>query len=210
MSTYIDHQKWRYATKTFDATKAITSEDIEILKDSIVLSSSSYGLQPYKVLIIENKDLKEKLKPASFNQSQITDASHVMVFLINGNINDKEVDIHISNIAETRNIPVENLDGYRQFMKSRVSTLPDDVKLNWTSKQAYIALANVMSAAAELKIDSCPIEGFDSEQYDKILELNDTTYSSTVVVALGYRSTEDDTQHMPKVRKTKEELFTHL
>lgn len=210
MSNFIQQQNWRYATKKFDATKKIAIEDLNTLKEAIRLTSSSYGLQPYKVLIIENADLREKLKPVSWGQSQITDASHLIVFANEINLGDTEIDAFIKSISKTRDIPVENLSGYASFMKSKITPLTPDLKNIWTSKQTYLALGNLLNAAAELKIDVTPMEGFDATAYNEILGLTEKGLNASVIATIGYRHEEDDTQHYKKVRKSNEELFITL
>jgi len=151
MSDFISNQKWRYATKKFDATKKISSEDLETLKEAIQLSTSSYGLQPYKVFIIENPELRAKIQPFAWGQSQIVDASQLLVFANITNFGETEIDDYVSNLAETRGIPAESVKGYADFMKMKITALPEEQRNTWTSKQTYLALANLMNAAAELK-----------------------------------------------------------
>lgn len=210
MNTYIEHLNWRYATKKFDPSKKISEKEINILKDAIQLSASSYGLQPYKVLIIEDENTRETLKAASWNQTQITDASHMIVLANMIDADETLVDDYIDNVSKTRGIPKDNLTGYSDMMKTNVVALPLDAKNNWTAKQAYIALGNVLSAAASLQIDACPMEGFDSASYNKILGLDNKKLNAAVVVTLGYRAKDDDTQHYAKVRKPEHELFTTI
>jgi len=210
MSNFIKHQNWRYATKKFDATKKISNEDLETLKEAIRLSSSSYGLQPYKVLIVENPELRAKLQPVAWGQSQIVEASHLFIFANIINLSDKDIDKYIKNIAETRGIPVENVSGYGDFMKSKITSLPEDVKNNWTAKQTYLALGNLLNAAAELQIDATPMEGFEPEKVNEILGLNELGLNASLIATVGYRHEEDSTQHNIKVRKSKQELFINL
>ena len=174
MNTVLEHRTWRYATKKFDATKKVSNQDLETLMEAARLSASSYGLQPYHFFVISDPEIREQLKPASWGQSQITDASHIIVF---------------ANATDFGEELVEH-------------------KSNWTARQAYIAFGNLMQAAAELKIDTCPMEGFESKKYNEILGLEDKNLNAAVVLAVGYRSEEDETQHYAKVRKSTEELFT--
>lgn len=210
MSTVIENRTWRYATKKFDANKRVSEEDLQTLLEATRLSASSYGLQPYHVIVVSDQKVKEQLKPASWGQSQITDASHIIVFASATDFGEELVDDFLENVSNTRNIPMEGLKGYSDFMKSKLMDLPADTKGTWTAKQAYIAFGNLMQAAAELKIDTCPMEGFESDKYNEILGLNGKNLNAAVVLAVGYRSEEDETQHLPKVRKSKEELFTHI
>lgn len=210
MSTVIENRTWRYATKKFDPTKKISGDDLEILLEATRLSASSYGLQPYHVIVVSDQKVKEQLKPASWDQSQITDASHVIIFANATDFGEELVDDYLANVSETRGVPAEGLKGYSDFMKSKLIDLPKETKSTWTAKQAYIAFGNLMQAAAELRIDTCPMEGFESEKYNEILGLDEKNLNAAVVLTVGYRSEEDATQHLPKVRKSKEELFTHI
>lgn len=210
MSNFIQDANWRYATKKFDATKKVSTQDLNILKEAIRLSSSSYGLQPYKILFVENPELRAKLQPVSWGQSQVVDASHLIVFAIQTNVGDKEIDAYFKNVTQTRQIPNEAIAGYSGFMKSKISTLSEDEKNIWSSKQTYLALGNLLNAAAELKVDVTPMEGFDPIQYNEILGLSALGLHASLVATIGYRSTEDDTQHYAKVRKSNEDLFITL
>ena len=210
MSHFIENQKWRYATKKFDATKKVTASDLETLKEAIQLSTSSYGLQLYKVFIIENPEVRAQLQPASWGQSQIVDASHLIVFANLVDVQDNHIDEYVNNIATTRGLSVEDLKGYSGFMKSKIVPLPVEQKAVWTSKQTYLALGNLLNAAAELKIDVTPMEGFEPEKYNEILGLNALGLNASLVAAVGYRHEEDATQHYAKVRKPKQELFTTI
>ena len=210
MSNFIENQKWRYATKKFDTEKKISVADLETLKEAIQLSTSSYGLQLYKVFIVENTEIRAKLQPASWGQSQIVEASHLLVFANIVDVQNQHIDEYIQNIANTRGLSLEDLKGYSDFMKSKIVPLPVDEKSVWTSKQTYLALANLMNAAAELKIDVTPMEGFEPEQYNEILGLNELGLNASLVAAVGYRHKEDATQYHVKVRKPKQELFTTI
>lgn len=210
MTQFIKDAQWRYATKKFDATKKVSAEDLATIKEAIRLSASSYGLQPYKVFIIENPELRAQLQPASWGQSQIVDASQVIVFANMTQFGDADIDAYIQNLSQTRNIPVEAVQGYADFMKSKITPLATDVKSNWTAKQTYLALGNLMNVAAELKIDVTPMEGFEADKYNEILGLTEKGLNAAVVATIGYRHEEDATQHYAKVRKSNEELFINL
>ena len=187
--------------------KKISTNDLETLKEAIRLSTSSYGLQLYKVFIIENPEVRAQLQPASWGQSQIVDASHLFVFANYLDVQEKHIDQYLMNIAQTRAISLEDVKGYGDFMKNSLIGLPQDKKAIWTSKQTYLALGNLLNAAAELKIDVTPMEGFEPEKYNNILGLNTLGLNASLVAAVGYRHEEDTTQHLAKVRKSKEELF---
>ncbi len=207
MNNFIENQNWRYATKKFDATKKVSTEDLETLKKAIQLSSSSYGLQLYKVFIIENPEVRAQLQPFSWGQSQIVDASRLLVFANIVNVQESHIDAYVQNIADTRGLSIEDLKGYSDFMKSKIVPLPVEQKAVWTSKQTYLALGNLLNAAAELKIDVTPMEGFEPEKYNEILGLDKLGLNASLVAAIGYRHEEDATQHYAKVRKPIEELF---
>jgi len=157
MSNFIKDANWRYATKKFDATKKVSDEDFNTLKEAIRLSASSYGLQPYKVFIIENPELRAKIQPVAWGQSQIVDASHLIVFANITNFGDAEIDASLALTAETRGLSSDALKGYGDFMKSKISTLPEETRNVWTAKQTYLALGNLLNAAAELRIDVTPM-----------------------------------------------------
>lgn len=210
MSTFLENQNWRYATKKFDASKIINTEDLNILKEAIRLSTSSYGLQPYKIIIVENPELRSQIQPAAWGQAQIVDASHLIVFANEIEISDEFIDSYVENISATRNVPLESLAGYSGFMKSKIVTLDQDSKNNWSSKQTYLALGNLLNVAAELRIDVTPMEGFVPEQVNEILGLTKLGLNACLLATVGYRHNDDDSQHFKKVRKSQEELFITL
>jgi len=207
---YIENLKWRYATKKFDSSKKISSENLEKLKEAIQLSVSSYGLQLYKVIIVENTSLREKLKPVSWGQEQITEASHLVVFCNYTNVKDKHVDDFLNMTAKAQDIDVKYLSEYGDFMKGKINEMTKSESFNWTTRQTYLALGNLLNACAELKIDSCPMEGFEPEKYNDILGLSEQGLNAAVIATIGYRSNEDHSQNRPKVRKSLNELFEVL
>ncbi|WP_452223109.1 NAD(P)H-dependent oxidoreductase [Lacinutrix chionoecetis] len=204
---YIKTQEWRYATKQFDTTKKVSAEAIEKIKQSIQLSASSYGLQPYKILIITDAEVMKQLFPASWNQSQITEASHLIVFCNYTNFKAETIDTYIKLTAKTRDLKVDNLKDYGDFMKSKLAEMSAREHFNWSKHQTYIALANLLAICADLKIDACPMEGFYPETYNNILGLNAKGLNAAVIATIGYRSKTDEMQHLPKVRKPMELLF---
>jgi len=210
MSQFNENAKWRYATKKFDTTKKVSVEDLATLKEAIQLSASSFGLQLYKVIIVENPELRAQLQSASWGQSQIVDASHLIVFANQTTVENVDVDKYLNNVAATRNLPIDALTGYGDYMKGFIGNLPEEVKPTWTAKQTYIALSNLLNAAAELKIDVTPMEGFIPAQYNEILGLDKLNLNAALVAAVGYRHEEDATQHYAKVRKSNEDLFITL
>ncbi len=200
--------KWRYATKKFDSDKNIDEKEMNILKESIRLSPSSYGLQLFKVLVIENKELKDKLKEVSFNQSQISDCSALFVFCNFTKVTSSDIDGFIQLKSSVQDIMISNLSKYGDFLKSTLLTMPSEEVSIWTANQVYIALGNLMTSCAALKIDSCPIEGFQADKYNDILNLKNM--NAAVVASVGYRSNDDLSQESEKVRKNSASLFEHI
>ena len=207
MSNYLESLNWRYATKKFDPSKPLADEDLDYIKEAMRLSASSYGLQPYEILIVQDPEIREKLKPASWNQAQITDAAYVVVIANQTTFGDELVDDYIDNLVATRGISKEDVQGYADFMKNTLGGFPQEIKAQWTAKQSYIVLANLLSAAAERRVDACPMEGFDPAQYNEILGLSERNLNAAVVATIGYRSDEDATQHYKKVRKSNDIPF---
>jgi nitroreductase len=197
----IEDLNWRYATKKFDPSQKIKQEDLDTILEALRLVPTSYGLQPLKYLIIENDTLRSTLKAASWNQSQVTDASHLIVICCHIDTTIEDIDDNILLTSETRKIEFEKLAGYGEFVKKTISQLTLAEKTNWNEKQAYIALGVLLHTLAALRIDSTPMEGFDSEKYDTILNLTQQGLKSVLVCPIGYRSEEDNTQHLKKVRK---------
>lgn len=207
---YLEDLNWRYAAKKFDSTKKVSQQDLDTILSAAQLSASSYGLQPYKILVIQDKETREKLKLASWNQSQITDASHLLVIANKVDFDGSLVDDYIQRVATTRNIPLESLDKYGAFVKSGITSMPAEQKAIWTAKQTYIVLANILSAAANLRIDNCPMEGFEAQKYNEILDLDNQGLNASVIVTIGYRAQDDQTQHQPKVRTSKKDLIEYI
>lgn len=203
----IDNLKWRYATKVFDPYKQVSKADLEKLKEAVRLSVSSYGLQLYQVLIIENREVRQALKKASWDQSQITDASHLFVFCNFTRNYKRGVDDYIQLIVKTQEIDSSKVTPYGETIKTQIDSQSTEQKLVWVEKQTYLAIANLLTACAELKIDACPMEGFDSDEYNRILGLTEQGLNAAIIAPVGYRSEKDQTQFRKKVRKSSETLF---
>ncbi|MEZ7884632.1 MAG: NAD(P)H-dependent oxidoreductase [Bacteroidales bacterium] len=206
----IDNLKWRYATKKFDTSKKVSEKDIEFLKDAVNLSASSYGLQPYKVLLIKDEKIREKLREASWGQPQITDSTVIFLFCNYNDVDEKVIDNYIALKSDIQNIPIEQLKGYGDFMKQAIGSVPPEQRAIWASKQTYIGLGTLLAAAAELKVDACPMEGFDKDAYNSILGLKEMGLSASVIATIGYRSEEDETSKMKKVRKSNDDMFINI
>lgn len=206
----LEDLKWRYATKKFDPSKSINEEDLEKLKQAVQLSVSSYGLQLYKVLIIHDKELKSQLREAAWNQDQLTDASHIFVFCNYTERKNEHIDEYIQATSKIQDTPLEKLEGYGDLIKESLSVKSDSEWQSWSEKQTYLALSNLLTACAVLKIDSCPMEGFEQEKFNTILGLDKKGLNAAVIAPIGYRSTEDHTQFRKKVRKPKGILFEEI
>jgi nitroreductase/dihydropteridine reductase len=203
----LEKLKWRYATKKYDTSQKVSPHHIDYIKEAVQLAASSYGLQPYKLLDITDPTIREALKPISWNQSQVTDASHLFVFCNYAVVNDEAIDEFIRLKVEVSGLSLDTYNGYGDFVKSKLKEKTATDMANWTAKQTYIALANALNACADLHIDSTPIEGFDAEAYDTILHLSEQGLHACVVLAIGYRHPEDVAQHAKKVRKPAAMLF---
>lgn len=203
--------EWRYAVKKFDAEKKIPADIWSTLENALVLTPSSYGLQPWKFYIIQDMNIRAKLRPASWNQSQVTDCSHYVVFTLKQKIDESYIDEYMATIAQKRNHPVENLAGFKKAISGDVVTGPrSKISEEWAARQCYIALGNFMTAAALLGVDTCPMEGFEPAKYDEILGLNGTGYRTVVACAAGYRSKEDPLANWAKVRFPHSKMIVNL
>lgn len=209
--TLVNQLRWRYATKQFDPAKKISAEDWRTLEESLVLTPSSFGLQPWRFIVITDQKTKEKLLPASWGQQQIADASHVVVFAIKKNVGAAEVKTYVERIAQVRGVNTESLSGFRDVLLGFLSQPPEQFDVNfWSTRQVYIALGNFLTSAALLGVDTCPMEGIVPAQYDEILGLAEQGYQSVVVAVAGYRAAGDKYATLPKVRFAPEEIITRV
>ena len=201
---------WRYATKKFDPARKLTTEEWSKLEEALVLSASSYGLQPYRFIVITDPALLERLKPAAYGQSQITDCSHLVVFAARTDVTAGDVGHYIDRAAEVRTMERSKLEGFEKVILGDVVNGPRHAVIDqWCARQAYIALGNLMTVAALTAIDVCPMEGFDTAKFDEILGLRQQGLAAVVLAPVGYRSHEDGAASLPKVRKTAQELIEH-
>jgi len=204
--SFIDKLNWRYATKRMNGTK-VSQEKIDRILEAIRLAPTSFGLQGFKVIVIEDQALREKIYNNACHQLQIKEASHVLVFAANKKVTQQHVDGFIQNVSKTRNIPIVNLEGFKGMFAGIVA---GDANQNftWTARQTYIALGIGLVAAMEEEVDATPMEGFNNEALDAILGLTEQNLGSVSIMTLGYRDVAvDHYSHAPKVRKSKEELF---
>jgi nitroreductase len=200
---------WRYATKRMNGTK-IPKEKLDTILDAISLAPTSFGLQPYSILVIENASILEKIKPIAMIQPQITEASALLVFAVWHTLTIEKIEEYIQLIADERNVTVESLKNMQDVIASQLKNSDSD-NFIWNSKQAYVALGFALVAAAELEIDSTPMEGFDKSQLDVLLNLKEKGLRSSVIMTLGYRDAKNDyLANLKKVRREKEKLFIKI
>ena len=203
--------QWRYATKVFDAAKKIPADIWQTLERALVLTPTSYGLQPYHFLVINDPAKRAELLPHSWNQKQVVDASHFVVFTARTKVTDADVTKLIQRTSDIRKIPAESLNFYRGLMLGNVVNGPrGKIAHEWAARQAYIALGNLMTCAAVLGVDACPMEGLNPAEYDRVLGLNGSGYATVVACALGYRAANDKYASLPKVRYEATELVQEV
>ena len=208
--TLLQALRWRYATKAFDASRRIDAPTWDALEQALVLTASSYGLQPWKFLVITDAAIRAELRPHSWNQSQITDCSHLVVLLKKRVITAADADRLIAATAGERGLDPSLLEGYRKMIQVDLIDGPRSQVIGaWAANQVYIALGNLLSSAAVLGVDTCAIEGFSPAEYDRILQLDGSDYRSCVVCACGHRSAEDKYARLAKVRYSATNLIEH-
>ena len=206
----INALNWRYAVKRMTGQK-VPQEKLNVILEATRLSASSMGLQPYKVFVIENEELRKKLQPAANNQPQIVESSHILVFAAYDNITQKDVQEYITHIAEVRNIPLESLEGFKNAMLNFIDNKTQEEKYQWAARQTYIAFGTAIVAAAVEHVDATPMEGFNPASVDELLQLPQQGLRSVTILALGYRDTnKDHLAKAKKVRKEKKEMIEQL
>ncbi|OIQ27652.1 MAG: NAD(P)H-dependent oxidoreductase [Alphaproteobacteria bacterium MedPE-SWcel] len=207
---FLDKLNWRYATKKMDPSKAVPEDKVAQIVEAIRMAPTSSGVQPFELLVIRNKELREKIRPVSWDQAQITDGSHLLVFAAWDNYTAERIDAVVEQLVEERGAS-EMLQGY--YDKLKAMYLPRDAEVNYAhaARQAYIALGFALAAAAELGVDSTPMEGFDPDQVDEILGLKEKGLRSVILLPLGYRAEDGDwLLPMKKVRKSEAALVTEI
>ena len=202
---------WRYATKQFDPSRKISDVNWKALEQALLLTPSSYGLQPWKFLVIQSQTLKEKLRAVSWNQAQVTDCSHYIVMLYKEKTDEAYVASHVDRTAEVREIERSKLQRYEEVMAEDLLKGPRASEIDfWAKNQTYIAMGFLLQAAAVLKVDACPMEGLDPSAYDDLLSLKGSGYLTLASVALGYRSSEDRYHALKKVRFPISKIIEYL
>ena len=207
---YLEALQKRYSVKKFDKEKSVSPEILKNILQAAQLSASSLGLQPYEILVVESEELKQKLIPAFYNPSQISTCSHLIILVSKKNLSEDYLDKYFQFISKVRDISLENLDPFKNTINQHVESLSAEEINIWAEKQTYIVLGNLMFAAALENVDTCPMEGFNKEKIEKILELNTQNESVSVTLALGFRAEDDIFQNFKKVRKPDEKLFKFL
>lgn len=202
--------KWRYATKKFDTQKKISPENLATLLEVLRLSPSSFGLQPWKFLVIENEEVRAQLSAAAWKQPQITDASHLIVLCRRTDVNEALVDTFIASTAAARGVSAADLSGMREMVAGFVKDSSNEVLANWSAKQTYLALGMLLEACALLAIDACPMEGFSKDGFDKILGLKEKNLASVVICPIGYRAQDDKYATQAKSRFSLDEIVERI
>ncbi len=201
---------WRYATKKFDATRKLVSADIELLLESLRFAPSSYGLQPWKFYLVENADLRQRVQTLAWNQPQVTDASHLIALAHKTSMTEEDVHHYVDHIKVTRGVTDEDIAGYRDMMLNTVRTLSPERAAVWNSRQVYLALGFLLSAAAHNEIDACPMEGFDAPAVSELIGATAEGYAVVVLCPVGYRSEADEYARATKVRATPKEVLARI
>ncbi|HAZ13649.1 MAG: NAD(P)H-dependent oxidoreductase [Bdellovibrionales bacterium GWA2_49_15] len=202
--------EWRYATKKFDATKKIDGKTWQTLEKVLVLTPSSFGLQPWKFIVIQNQAMKEKLREVSWGQAQVSDCSHHLVIAVKEKTDADFISHYVERVAQVRAVDLASLEGYKKVMIGALVENPKrSENFNWATEQGYIALGNFMTAAAVLGVDTCPLGGIIAEKYDELLGLKGTGWKTIVACAAGFRAADDKYAQAKKVRFSGEELIVH-
>lgn len=206
----IDNLKWRYAVKKFDHHKILSDNQINILKQAFNLTATSYGLQPIKLVVVKNKDIQKELILHSWNQQQVSQASHLLVICVDTKLDETDVEKYFERVKEIRNTPDEIINSFKEYLKTTISGKTKEDLLSWGKNQAYLALGNLLTVCANEKIDSCPMEGFIPEKYDEVLGLKEKNLSSVLVLPVGYRAEDDIMTQQKKVRKNIDEIVIDI
>jgi nitroreductase/dihydropteridine reductase len=201
MSNLLNALNWRYATKIFDKNKPIHLDELNQILEATRLSPSSYGMQPYKIVVVKEEKMKQNLVALSYNQKQVFDASYTLVYCAISKFNEPDVDYMINQMATNRGVEIASLSEYKKLIMNKVNTLSEHEMLEWTARQCYIALGNTMTVCATMGIDSCPMEGIDKKAYDEILGLKELGLTAIVALPIGIRNQNDPYLKKAKVRK---------
>lgn len=210
MKDILEALNWRYATKKFDSEKKISQKEFEDILEVLRLSPSSYGLQPWKFIIVNNLEMRNKIRVAAYDQPQITEASHIIIFANKKNIDGHLVDDYMKFVSKEKDIDVNNLQGFKGMINGSLSGKSSEELRAWATFQLYLSVGSLLTSCAILGIDACPMEGFDKSRVDEILELNEKDLESRVIVTLGYRADDDKGAMSKKIRFSKEDVFIEI
>lgn len=202
--------KWRYATKHFDSSRKLSEEKLEILKQTFNLTATSYGLQPVKMIVVSNQEIKNQLMPLTYNQPQVRDASHVLILCVESEIDTDFITDHFKRVEETRKTSREILDRFEKNLVEIFNGWSNDEIKQWMINQLYLTLGALLTVCAVEKIDSCPMEGFQPKEYDKLLGLDEMGLESVIVLPVGYRNESDFFLSLKKVRRGIDELIVDV
>ncbi len=200
--------QWRYAVKKYDPSSKLSQEDKDTLEEVLLLTPSSYGLQPLHFIWLEDSTLREKAKAIAWNQQQIIDAAGVLVLCTKTSLDAVFLDAHADNMRDTRSLHEEQIKGFRAHLHAAIGAKEANDIGQWNDKQAYIALGQLLTACALLKIDATPMEGFDPKALDELLELEKQGLHSVLICTLGKRASDDNYAQLKKVRRPKNSLFS--
>ena len=201
--------EWRYATKKFDADRFLSAEQLEILTRAFNLTATSYGLQPLRLIVIQDKALQEKLVEFSMQQRQVADASHLLIFCIERTLKSPYVKEYFDNVKETRETPEEILAPFKEMLADKFDNQSKEETREWAVKQAYLAMGNLLTVCALEGIDACPMEGFEPSAFDKVLGLKEKGLESVLMMPVGYRAKDDMFADFKKVRRPIEDTVIH-
>ena len=197
----IESLNWRYATKKFDSNRKLSKNQVNTLKNAFNLTASSYGLQPIKLIVISNKEIKNNLLESSLNQQQVIQCSHLLVICVETDIDESYIELYFKRVVDIRKTSPKVLESFKNSIINEFNDMSNTSIINWSINQAYLALGNLMTVCSVEEIDSCPMEGFLPEKYDEILDLKTKNLKSVLVMPVGYRSVDDQFSSFKKVRK---------
>jgi nitroreductase len=210
MTNIIDSLKWRYSTQVYDPSKKLSQTQLDTILEAARLAPSSYGLQPWRFIVVNDQATRAKLREAGYGQPKITDASHLVVIAVQEVTNEATVDEYMKSVAETRKVSLESLAGYKGMIMNVVNSMTPEQLINWSTRQAYLALGVIIAAASLEGVDSGPMEGFEPAKFDEILGLKKLGLQSKVAIALGFRSDSDKMAKAAKVRYPKSKVVVEM
>ena len=210
MTNIIESLKWRYAVKKFDTTKEIPVDDLNTILEAGRLAPTAYGLQPFDIIVVTDAAKKAELVPNAYGQAHVADNSALIVLAVRTDVDAAFIAKYTALIETTRGLPAGSVDGFKDSMIGTVGSMPQDARVTWSQKQAYIALGMMMTAASEIKVDNHALEGFNGDKFDEVLGLTARNLHATVILALGYRDASDESQNDAKVRRSGDDMIIRM